>query len=97
MTAIAGFGVLVLSDINMLRQFGLVTLIDLSASLLGVLLALPAALVLWEASAEPSRRAGIGRLSPGPLAALRRASSRARARRLGAARGAAEGGGGIQP
>ena len=28
----------------MLRQFGLVTLIDLSASLLGVMIALPAAL-----------------------------------------------------
>ena len=45
-TAIAGFGVLVLSDIRMLRDFGLVTLIDLSVSLLGVLVALPAVLVL---------------------------------------------------
>ena len=45
-TAIAGFGVLVLSEIEMLREFGLVTLIDLSVSLLGVLVALPAALVL---------------------------------------------------
>jgi predicted RND superfamily exporter protein len=45
-TAIAGFGVLVLSDIRMLRDFGLVTLIDLSVSLAGVLIALPAAL-LW--------------------------------------------------
>jgi len=44
-TAIAGFGVLVLSDIRMLRDFGLVTLVDLTVSLLGVLLALPAALV----------------------------------------------------
>ncbi len=47
-TAIAGFGVLVLSDIAMLRDFGLVTLIDLSVSLVGVLVALPAALVLAE-------------------------------------------------
>ena len=47
-TAIAGFGVLALSDIRMLRDFGLVTLIDLSVSLLGVLVALPAALVLAE-------------------------------------------------
>jgi uncharacterized protein len=47
-TAIAGFGVLVLSDIRMLRDFGLVTLIDLSVSLIGVLVALPAALVLAE-------------------------------------------------
>ena len=36
-TAIAGFGVLVLSDIAMLRDFGLVTVIDLSVSLVGVL------------------------------------------------------------
>ncbi len=47
-TAIAGFGVLVLSDIAMLRDFGLVTLIDLSVSLVGVLVALPAALMLAE-------------------------------------------------
>lgn len=59
-TAIAGFGVLVLSDITMLRDFGLVTLIDLSASLLGVLVALPAAIVLADARAERGRR----RLAP---------------------------------
>ena len=47
-TAIMGFGVLVLSDITMLRDFGIVTLIDLSASLVGVLIALPAALLLSE-------------------------------------------------
>jgi uncharacterized protein len=45
-TAIAGFAVLVLSDITMLRDFGLVTLIDLTVSLLGVILVLPAALTL---------------------------------------------------
>jgi uncharacterized protein len=45
-TAIMGFGVLVLSDISMLRDFGLVTLVDLSVSLVGVLVALPAVLVL---------------------------------------------------
>ncbi|HEV3318666.1 MAG TPA: MMPL family transporter [Solirubrobacteraceae bacterium] len=49
-TAIAGFGVLVLSDIAMLRDFGLVTVIDLSVSLMGVLVALPAALVLADRS-----------------------------------------------
>jgi len=49
-TAIAGFGVLVLSDIRMLRDFGLVTLIDLTVSLVGVLVALPAALMLAERS-----------------------------------------------
>jgi hydrophobe/amphiphile efflux-3 (HAE3) family protein len=47
-TAIAGFGVLVLSNITMLRDFGFVTLVDLSVSLAGVLLVLPAALVLSE-------------------------------------------------
>jgi uncharacterized protein len=53
-TAIAGFGVLVLSDIAMLRDFGLVTLIDLSVSLVGVLVALPAALVLAAGTAAES-------------------------------------------
>jgi hydrophobe/amphiphile efflux-3 (HAE3) family protein len=47
-TAIAGFGVLVVSDITMLRDFGLVTLIDLTVSLGGVLLVLPAVLALTE-------------------------------------------------
>jgi hypothetical protein len=47
-TAIAGFGVLALSNIQMLRDFGIVTLIDLSVSLVGVLIALPAALLLVE-------------------------------------------------
>src|ERR1700736_455202 len=45
-TAIAGFGVLIFSGITMLRDFGFVTLIDLTVSLLGVLLVLPAVLVL---------------------------------------------------
>jgi len=54
-TAIAGFGVLVLSDIAMLRDFGLVTLIDLSVSLVGVLVALPAALVLADATTVKRR------------------------------------------
>ncbi|MFI5038119.1 MAG: MMPL family transporter, partial [Solirubrobacterales bacterium] len=47
-TAIAGFGVLALADIAMLRDFGFVTLIDLSVSLVGVLVALPAVLVIAE-------------------------------------------------
>jgi predicted RND superfamily exporter protein len=47
-TAIAGFGVLILSSITMLRDFGLVTVIDLTVSLGGVLLVLPAVLVLAE-------------------------------------------------
>jgi uncharacterized protein len=45
-TAIAGFGVLVVSDITMLRDFGLVTLVDLTVSLAGVMLVLPAVLAL---------------------------------------------------
>jgi predicted RND superfamily exporter protein len=45
-TAIAGFAVLVASDIRMLRDFGLVTVIDLGAALAGVLLVLPA-ILLW--------------------------------------------------
>ena len=56
-TAIAGFGVLALSDIRMLRDFGLVTLIDLSVSLAGVLIALPAAIVIAERD-EPLRLRG---------------------------------------
>ena len=54
-TAIIGFGVLALSDIQMLRDFGVVTLIDLSVSLLGVLVSLPAALLLG----------GVRRAAPG--------------------------------
>ena len=53
-TAIMGFGVLALSDIRMLRDFGLVTLIDLSVSLVGVLVALPAALLIAERD-EPAK------------------------------------------
>jgi predicted RND superfamily exporter protein len=47
-TAIAGFAVLALSDIRMLRDFGAVTVVDLTVSLLGVLLVLPSALTLGE-------------------------------------------------
>jgi uncharacterized protein len=47
-TAVAGFGVLAFSDVRMLRDFGLVTLIDLGVSVLGVLLALPSVLMLGE-------------------------------------------------
>jgi uncharacterized protein len=47
-TAIAGFAVLIASDVRMLREFGFVTVVDLSVALLGVLVALPAALVWFE-------------------------------------------------
>jgi len=67
-TAIAGFGVLVLSDIRMLRDFGLVTLIDLTVSLVGVLVALPAALVLAERF--ESARVRRGSAAPTPPARI---------------------------
>jgi hydrophobe/amphiphile efflux-3 (HAE3) family protein len=47
-TAVAGFAVLVASDVQMLRDFGLVTVVDLAAALTGVLLILPATLLLLE-------------------------------------------------
>ena len=46
LTAIVGFAVLVVSDVRMLRDFGLVTVIDLGAALLAVMVALPA-ILLW--------------------------------------------------
>ena len=55
LTAIAGFGVLVFSNITMLRDFGFVTLIDLSVSLVGVLLVLPAVLALSERGSVRAR------------------------------------------
>jgi predicted RND superfamily exporter protein len=64
-TAIAGFAVLALSDIRMLRDFGAVTVVDLTVSLLGVLLVLPAALVLgerWGARETARRRRRLGPL-----------------------------------
>lgn len=47
-TVIAGFAVLIASDVTMLREFGFVTVVDLAVALLGVAVALPAALVLLE-------------------------------------------------
>jgi hydrophobe/amphiphile efflux-3 (HAE3) family protein len=49
-TVIAGFAVLIASNVPMLRDFGFVTVIDLAVALLGVLIALPAALVWLEES-----------------------------------------------
>jgi uncharacterized protein len=48
-TAIAGFAVLIASDAGMLRDFGFVTVIDLTVALLGVMVALPATLAWVEA------------------------------------------------
>lgn len=47
-TAIAGFAVLIASDVGMLRDFGFVTVIDLGVALLGVMVMLPAALAWGE-------------------------------------------------
>ncbi len=54
-TAITGFAVLIVSNITMLREFGLVTLVDLSVSLGGVLFMLPAVLTLSERGALAGR------------------------------------------
>ena len=62
-TAIAGFAALIASDINMLRDFGILTVVDLTVSLLGVMLVLPAALV-WAEEHGPFR---LRDLSPRPL------------------------------
>ncbi len=72
-TAIAGFAVLMVSDIKMLRDFGFVTVIDLSVALVGVLVVLPAVLVLVERGffAEPVawvRRRGGARVERAPAA-----------------------------
>jgi uncharacterized protein len=67
-TAIAGFGVLALSDIAMLRDFGLVTLVDLSVALVGVLVVLPAAVVMAESEQPLTARVRKGLRS---LAAFR--------------------------
>jgi len=72
-TAIAGFAVLMATEIRMLRDFGLVTVVDLAVALLGVLLVLPAALVWAEQGfapvAEPAARLGrrLGTLVPARL------------------------------
>jgi hypothetical protein len=47
-TAIAGFAVLMASDIRMLRDFGNVAVIDLGVALAGVMIVLPAVLLLAE-------------------------------------------------
>jgi predicted RND superfamily exporter protein len=55
-TAVAGFGVLVVSNITMLRDFGFVTLVDLSVSLAGVMLVLPAVLGILDLEPRPVER-----------------------------------------
>ncbi|TMK24381.1 MAG: hypothetical protein E6G62_08435 [Actinobacteria bacterium] len=80
-TAIAGFGVLALSDIRMLRDFGIVTLIDLSVSLVGVLVALPAALVIAERDQPAALASGPRARLAGLLGGLRAVDARRRAAR----------------
>ena len=63
LTAIAGFAVLALSDVKMLQEFGLVTVVDLTVSLLGVLAVLPAVLVLAERRAARARGRSAARLA----------------------------------
>ena len=67
-TSIAGFGVLAFSGITMLRDFGIVTVVDLTVALAGVMLVLPAALVWAEQGFHP-------------LPALRRSLRSSRSRR----------------
>jgi hypothetical protein len=56
LTAIAGFAVLVVSNITMLRDFGLLALVDLTVSLAGVMLVLPATLGLIDLKRTPAAR-----------------------------------------
>jgi hypothetical protein len=55
-TAIAGFAVLAFSDVRMLADFGRVTVVDLTVSLLGVLVVLPAVLTLVDRRSQRRRR-----------------------------------------
>jgi hydrophobe/amphiphile efflux-3 (HAE3) family protein len=52
-TAIAGFAVLGVSDVPMIRDFGLLTVLDLALALAGVLIALPATIVWAESGFAP--------------------------------------------
>jgi predicted RND superfamily exporter protein len=60
-TAIAGFAVLMVSDIRMLRDFGFVTVVDLTVALAGVMVVLPAVLVLAERRGLLAARTPAGR------------------------------------
>jgi uncharacterized protein len=53
LTAIAGFAALIATEIRMLRDFGIVTVVDLGVALLGVMIVLPATLVWAEGGFEP--------------------------------------------
>ena len=80
-TAIAGFAALMASDIRMLRDFGIVTVVDLTVSLLGVMVVLPAALV-WAEEHGPFTLADLDPRPPlrGALRRLRVGRPRLRSR-----------------
>ncbi len=71
-TAIVGFGVLVVSDITMLRDFGFVTIVDLSVSLGGVMLVLPAVIALSERGGVPARVRALAGAAGAGLSRLKR-------------------------
>jgi hydrophobe/amphiphile efflux-3 (HAE3) family protein len=79
-TAIAGFAAVIASDIRMLHDFGAVTVIDLTVSLLGVMLVLPAAIVWAEqrvprrsgSSERAQRLRALGRVRPPRVPGIRR-------------------------
>jgi predicted RND superfamily exporter protein len=71
-TAIAGFGVLIFSNITMLRDFGFVTLVDLTVSLGGVLLVLPAVLARFERDRARQRTRSVAEVVGAVAARLRR-------------------------
>ncbi len=97
-TAIAGFAALIASDIRMLRDFGILTVVDLGVSLAGVMLVLPAALIWAEQHGTFTRsdlnptpllrelrdaaRDGLARLPRAPRRRARRPSLRATRLRL---------------
>ena len=68
-TAIAGFAALIATDIRMLRDFGIVTVVDLGVALVGVLVLLPAALIWVER--QSARSSAPQPASPGPAEAQR--------------------------
>jgi uncharacterized protein len=72
-TAIAGFGVLAVSNITMLRDFGFVTVIDLTVSLAGVLIVLPSVLEVAERGELNERLRELRRRAGSRGARLRRA------------------------
>ena len=76
-TAIAGFAVLIVSSITMLREFGLVTFVDLTVSLGGVLLMLPAVLTLSEPGALTDRFTDLASRRASGLARLQRRTTAA--------------------